>query len=83
MISINTFKENVANFSRSAWLASLGAVATVSQESKQIVEKLSKWNEKLSVTNLSDKYGQVLTNIKESLGTILNQMPMPKFATAS
>jgi len=83
MISINNIKENVANLSRSAWLASLGAFATVSQESKQIVEKVSQWNVKQSVSDLTTKYGQVVTNIKESLGSLLNQMPMPKFATVS
>jgi len=82
MISIKDLQENVANFSRSAWLASLGAIATVSQESMQIVEKVSQLKEKQSVVDFGNKYRQVLTNIKESLGNLFNNMPMPKFAAA-
>jgi len=83
MISIKDLKENVVNLSRSAWLASLGAISTVSQESRQIVEKVSQWKAKQSVAELSSKYHQAMTNIKETLGGLFNHMSMPKFATAS
>jgi len=83
MFSIKDLQSNVANISRSAWLASLGAIATVSQESKQIVEIVSQWNSKQSVVDFRNKYHQVLTNFKASVGSLINQMSMPKFATVS
>jgi hypothetical protein len=83
MISIATLQGNVVNFSRSAWLASLGAIATVSQESRQIVEKISQWNIKESVAGLENQYRQVFSNIKDSLGNLFNNMSVPRFATVS
>jgi uncharacterized Fe-S center protein len=83
MISINDLRVNVVKLSRSAWLASLGAIATVSQESRQIVEKVSQWKTKQSVTELSSIYHQAVNNIKETLGGLYNYMSMPKFATVS
>jgi len=83
MISITKLQGNVVTISRSAWLASLGAIATVSQESRQIVEKISQWNLKKSVADLENQYRNVMTNIKASLGNLFNTMYIPKFATAS
>jgi len=81
MISIKTLQGNVANMSRSAWLVSLGAFATVSQESRQIVEKVSQWNAKQSVADVRTKSLERLTTIKESMGNLFNNMSMPKLAT--
>jgi uncharacterized Fe-S center protein len=83
MASINDLRVNIVNLSRSAWLASLGAIATVSQESRQIVEKVSQWKAKQSVTELSTIYQKAVNNIKETLGGLFNYMSIPKFATVS
>jgi hypothetical protein len=83
MISIKTLQANILNYSRSAWLASLGAIATVSQEGQQMVEKVAQWQTKQPVQDIRNKYQQVLTNMKEYLGSLLHNVPMPKFATAS
>jgi hypothetical protein len=83
MISIKTLQANIVSYSRSAWLASLGAIATVSQEGQQMVEKVSQWQTKQSVEDIRNKYQQVVTNVKEYLGSLFHNVPMPKFATAS
>jgi len=83
MISVKELQGNIATMSRSIWLVSLGAISTVSQESKQIVEKVSQWNPRQSVVDLGNKYREVMDNLRERMGSMFNQIPVPKFAMAS
>jgi hypothetical protein len=83
MISIKTLQANIVSYSRSAWLASLGAIATVSQEGQQMVEKVSQWQTRQSVMDIRNKYQQVLISMKESLGSLFQNVSMPKFATTA
>ncbi|MBF0451951.1 MAG: hypothetical protein HQK75_14695 [Candidatus Magnetomorum sp.] len=80
MISVNQLKGNFINIYRSVWLASLGAIATVGQESKLIAEKVAKWDKKPSFKEVETTYRKVIAKIQENMGNFFTKMSIPRFA---
>jgi len=80
MISINELKGNFLNIYRSVWLASLGAIATLSQESKSIAEKVAKIDAKQSLKDFEAGYQKVLGNIQGKMTDLFSKVSIPKFA---
>jgi len=80
MTSIETLKGNFLNIYRQVWLATLGAIATVGQESKVIADKVSKWDYKKSAKDFENTYHNVLSDVQEKVGTVLTKLSIPKFA---
>ncbi|KPA13306.1 hypothetical protein MHK_006483 [Candidatus Magnetomorum sp. HK-1] len=80
MITVETLKGNFLNIYRQVWLAALGAIATVGQESKQIADKVSKWDIKQSAKDFEKSYRDIFSDVQEKMGTILTKMSIPKFA---
>jgi hypothetical protein len=80
MISINDLKGNFLNIYRSLWLASLGAIATFSHESKSIAEKMAKIDAKQSLKDIEASYQNFLANIQEKMTGLFSKVSIPSFA---